>query len=122
MRRGVATLGPDLAIDPTTGDLAMVGGSFYLHTDVRQAVSIAIRFFQGEWFLDRDKGVPYYEQILVKAPNLQHVGALIRAAILAVPGVGALTSFSVDLAGRVLRVTWSATTDAGEIGPFVEEI
>ncbi len=100
----------------------MSGGTFYLQTSPRQAVSIAIRFFVGEWFLDRERGVPYYEQVFVKSPNLQHVAALLRAAILAVPGIGELTQFTFQLVGRILRVTWAATTDAGEIGPVVEEV
>jgi len=111
------TLGPDLFLDPVTGDLDVSQATARMVTDVRQAVQIRLRFFAAEWFLDVRKGVPYYAQILVKAPNLDHVGSIFRRTIVNTPGVGELLAFALDYdeQRRTLNVTWRADTDQGEI-------
>lgn len=111
------TLGPDLLLDPSSHDLVLVDGDLVLGADVAQAVKIRLLFVRGEWFLNRLQGVPYFEQIFVKNPNLSHVSAIFRKTILDTPGVNELTSFSFDFdnATRVFTLTWAADTDEGEI-------
>lgn len=114
----MALLGPDLLLDPDTHDLAFSNGDLQMAVDVAQAVKINLLFVEGEWFLDRLKGVPYFSDVFVKAPNLDHVAAFFRAAIVETPGVGELLEFSFDFdtPSRLFSVEWKADTDDGEIG------
>jgi len=111
------TLGPDLILDVDLHDLALSSGDLFMDADVAQAVKIRMLFIGGEWFLNRNQGVPYFEQVFVKNPNLGHVAAIFRKTILDTPGVRGLTSFefAFDGTSRVLTLTWAADTDEGEI-------
>lgn len=116
------TLGPDLLLDPETGDLDLEGGDLILGTDVAQAVSIRLKFVRGEWFLNRLQGIPYNEQIFIKNPNIDHVAALFRQTIVDTPGIGEITEFTFDFDEntRIFTLTWAATTDQGEISEVSE--
>lgn len=95
------------------GDLALVGGV----PSIVQAIRQKLRAFLGEWFLDEEEGVAWFESILVKNPNLTAIRAIHRDAILAVPGVLDLTKLDlvVDASTRTLTVTFEATSDTGEL-------
>lgn len=111
------TLGPDLLLDDD-GDLSLVNGDFAWADGaqrVAQAVRVRLLYFLGEWFLDVSLGVPWYESILVKSPNLAHVATIMRGRIADTLGVDEVTSLELDLSGRTLSVTWAATTDGTEI-------
>lgn len=114
----MTVLGPDLLLDPLTHDLTFVDGDMVMSADVAQAVKINLLFIQDDWFLNLAAGVPYFEKIFVKAPNLDHVAAIFRRTIVETPGVGALTKFVFDFDGdtRIFTLEWAADTDEGEIG------
>jgi hypothetical protein len=107
----------NIALTPT-GDLSLVGGV----PSIAQAVRQAMRTFLGEWFLDDEVGVPWFDQILVKAPSLPAARAVLREVVLAVPGVLAVTSMDLDLdkITRTLSVTFAATSDVGELVETIE--
>jgi len=69
---------------------------------IRQQVMLRLGFFKGEWFLDEERGVPWYEEILIKSPNLIRIREIFREAILSV--------------SRTLDVNFRASTDLGELG------
>lgn len=103
------------------GDLDISGGNFTIlrGTDaIVQAVIVRLKFFLGEWFLARDAGIPWFQDILIKAPDVQLIQTIFRDAILGVTGILALNSLDLayDAAARRLTVTFSATTDVGELG------
>lgn len=117
--------GRDLTIDRTTGDLVLTAGDLTLVLDVAaiaQEVNIRLRFLLGEWFLDTTAGVPYLQTVLVKTPNLAAVRTVLRDEILECAGVKSLTRLDLDFekSTRELTVTWSATTDLGELIPAQE--
>lgn len=90
----------DLALDLTTGDLALASGRLSLVTGaaaVRQKLLIRLRLWLGEWVLDRRVGVPYLRDVLVKAPDRAVVEGLLRSVILTCPGVAALLTFELVL-------------------------
>ena len=74
-----------------------------------------LRQLAGEWFLDLDYGLPYFEQILVKNPNLPSVQDIFRRAILSVKGVSSVEriTLSLDTTQRTLSVSWVVLTDLG---------
>jgi hypothetical protein len=102
------------------GDLLLEKGDLVLVTGrdaIAQHLSIRLRTFLGEWFLDRRVGMPYFEQILVKDPNLAAVKALYRRAILTTPGVTDLKrlELTADAVNRSLTVSFLAETKDGPV-------
>lgn len=109
----------DIALD-VDGDLDISAGDLVLVSDadaVLQAVRIRLQFFKGEWYLDESAGLPYFQDILVKNPDMNVLQFLFRKAILETPGittVNALT-LSFDSAARSLSVSYRASSDVGEL-------
>lgn len=110
----------DLAFDHKTSRFFQVAGDLVLTRDldaIRQAVNVHLLLFRGEWFLDTSAGVPWFDRILVKSPNLKAIEAVFRSEIESVSGVTRVTAIDLtfDRSSRRLRVNWSASTDLGEI-------
>ena len=82
---------------------------------IQQRISQVLKTIAGEWFLDLDYGLPYFEQILVKNPNLPSVQDIFRRALLSVKGVSSVERLTLDLdtTSRTLRVDWVVSTDLG---------
>jgi hypothetical protein len=114
----------DIALTPGTGDW-LVGPSpdgldLQLIGDgpgLQQAVTIALKFFLGEWFLDQSAGTPWFQAILIKNPNPAAIQAIIRKVILAVPGITSVSAVTITpvSAARAVAITWQATGDTGEL-------
>lgn len=102
----------DLEIGPD-GDLIIVRGV----DAIMQHLRIRLQFFRGEWFLDTRLGIPYYEEVLRKAPDLNVVQSLFREAILTTPGVLSISEFALDYDGvaRKLSLDFQALTTEGEL-------
>jgi hypothetical protein len=94
-------------------DLALVDGT----VRVKQALCIALRTFRGEWFLNSEAGVPYYQNILVKNPVISEINSLLKVAILQVANVEKLLEFSStwDTAARELSVSFRVDTTFGPV-------
>lgn len=110
----------DLLIDPTTGDLALVDGAAQWASGdalTRQRVGIRLRTQVGEWAYDTSMGLPYFERILVKAPDLRLIRALIVAEVQRARGVLAVTraDLTFSRATRRLTATVTARTTTGTI-------
>ncbi len=82
---------------------------------IQQRISQVLKTIAGEWFLDLDFGLPYFEQVLVKNPNLPSVQDLFRRALLSVKGVSSVErlTLSLDTTQRTLTVSWVVLTDLG---------
>ena len=97
-----------------SGDIAAVVQDCLkeLMPSIVQAVTIALEFFQGEWFLDTSQGLPFFQSILVKSPDVNLITGFFRAEILAVPGIASLTSLALtyDRQARSLQVVWQAVS------------
>lgn len=110
----------------TDGQVSLVDGA----DAVVQHIKIRLQFFAGEWFLDLREGLPYFQEILVKGPNLGRIRALFRATILETPGVLLVDRLDLDLdsSTRNLDVTFRATLedgtaiDSADYGPFILEV
>lgn len=91
---------------------------------IAQAIRIALSIFQGEWFLDTTRGLPYYQEILVKNPNVAQIRRVIADRILSVPGVLDLVSLTLDFdrAARTLSVSFKVTTDLDELKPLEDTV
>jgi hypothetical protein len=100
-------LGPDgnLAVAVETGD------------SVAQRVECRLKTFLGEHFLDRTIGVPYYEEVFKKNPDVGRVRALLLSVVKKVPGVSKILTFSVEFfpGERVFKVDFSVQASDGTI-------
>lgn len=113
----------DIQLDTVTHDIVIASNGDIVMVDqarrVAQQIKVTLLAFLGEWFLDTTFGVPYLEQILVKNPKWSTVNALLRARIIAVPGVQRVTRLDLDFdrPTRTLTVTFDAITPDGLTGP-----
>ncbi len=122
--------------NPVVHDLFLKNGSFVLIGDtpetfkeaVAQNIKQRLLFFKGEWFLDRNEGVPWFEDILVLNVDLGLVRTIFKQVITGTDGVASVQdmTLALDRAARALSVSFIAIlTDgsklvSGEVpGPFV---
>lgn len=114
----------DLKLDDD-GDLLFEGGDLVFTSGeeaIKQDIRARLLFFRGEWFMDEDIGLPYFTDILVKSPNFLVINSVIRTELENTPGVNEVKSLELtfDSNLRKLTVTWSVSTDVGEIGEVTE--
>ena len=108
----------DLLLDPITHDLVLTDGDLTLVTgsqEVRQRIKVTLLAQTTEWLFDLAFGVPYLEEILVKAPDLEAIAARLRGIIAGVEGVTAILELelSQDDITRILLVTGQVDTREG---------
>lgn len=125
---GLSTFVPgvDLALT-VDGDLDVVSDLRFTTglEAVAQGLSIRLQSFKGEWFLDLDDGVPYFERdgvldteaLLGQRYDESKARAAFRTAILAAPGVDSLDSLTLafDNGIREMTVSFHVTTTFGQI-------
>lgn len=105
----------------TNGDLLVTNGKIALITDPASAGALRLRnqfqIFLGEWFLDSRIGMPYYQEVFVKNPNLGVLSQLFRGVILKTPGVKSVDRLQVTFnnATRNANVSFAATWDDGSV-------
>lgn len=106
-------------IDVVDNELIIVDGD----DAILQHLSIRLKFFLGEWFLDERIGVPYYQDILKKNPNLVAVRTIFRDAILKTPGVESIDRFdlTIDANIRKMYVSFTIKKDDSSILDFSQE-
>ena len=80
-----------------------------------QRLKIRLAMFKGEWFLDTDFGIPYFQEIFVKGMTKDQLDAIFMAKIRATPSILALSSFSSTLVGasRAYQMQFTVTTTNG---------
>lgn len=109
------------ALDSNNDIIIGADGSLKLVSDgaeVVQHIRSRLQFFKGEWFLDTNAGVPYFEEIFTKPVNLANIESIFKTKILETPGVSKLTEFTMDYesgANRELVIRFSAETIYGYI-------
>lgn len=99
-------------------DIQVIDGNIPLAKgidQVEQAVGLHLKAFAGDWFLNFDLGIPYFQTIFKKGVTLSQVEALYIDTILSVPAVLDLQTFNIsfDAATRKLSIDFSALTTNG---------
>jgi hypothetical protein len=100
------------------GDLKVgENGDIALTDSVRQAIKIRLLWFLREWRFAPDYGVPYYEEILVKNPNLERIRRIIKNEILSVEEAGSVKSVTIayDKSSRVAGISFIAVVNGEEL-------
>lgn len=111
----------DLKLDHT-GDLEISDtGDVMLTQSVRQAVEIRLRWLFGEWRFAPEAGVPYFDRIMVKKPDIEGIKQILRTEIMAVDGMTDVQNLQVaiDSKSRVATITFGGTADGEN---FNEEV
>lgn len=110
----------DLLLDEQN-DLVIQDGDLVFSTGLQAVVQgcrIRLQMFQGEWFLDLDAGVPYWNGILGEKASIAIPLArqALRAALLRVPNVAEVTKLDLTFDGRArtLTVKWRVRTAFGD--------
>lgn len=87
-----------------------------LATYVRQALSVNLQTFLGEWFLDTRLGLPVFRVTAGKRYDPALVDTMYRQAVVKTRGVGSLDSLQIsfDNARRRLAVDIECTTAEGD--------
>lgn len=82
---------------------------------VTQAIELAVTLFEGEWFLDRELGVAYYQDVLGQKFDQTAVIATFRENILDVDDVTEIVTLaaSFNAATREVTVNWEVLTPFG---------
>lgn len=94
-------------------DLSLVEGI----DQITQNLAIRLRFFLNDWFLDVTAGIPYYEDIFIKAPNRIRIESVLKDEIVSTDGINEIISFSSEFNSnlRKFSVSFTAETDEGTI-------
>ncbi len=105
----------------TTGnDFAFTAnGRLQLETDEVIAAAIKLKhrlaFVLGEWFLDQRLGVPYFDVVFVKNPDIEVIRRMFRRIILSCPPIADVKSLDVYFlkAERKLVYEFQAVAEDG---------
>lgn len=110
----------DLELDNESHDLVIENGDLNLLNNeakvARQTLTINLLFFRGEWFLDLEYGVPYFQSILTKGVSKNVVDSILRAKILESYRIDNITTFKSAVRDEGYYIDLLvATTQDGEI-------
>jgi len=92
-------------------------GTIQAGDQVVQHVRTRLLTYLGEWFLDINAGLPYFQNIFTKPVNLTLTESVIKNEILQTPDVNKLVSFefTFDRTKRILEIEFEAETTFGEV-------
>lgn len=108
----------DHDIDVSNNDLHLVATE---SQSIRQRLIIKILTYQGEWFLNSQLGVPYYEFILGANRSKETIDSIMQTAILEEPEVLEITRFKsrIDTISRAYEMEFTIrVTNSPEVIPI----
>ena len=88
-------------------------GDIILNDSVAQKIRIRLLWFLSEWRWDPEEGIPYFDDVFVKNPDLDAIESVIREKIFEIPEVIEVGDISVTLNSDQRKVTirFEAKTD-----------
>lgn len=100
----------DLYFDEETADIKLTNS-------VRQAATIRLRWFYNEWRLGPEMGLPYYEEVLVKNPNIPKIRRLMSDRLYEINEVQEVENLDIEVSEskRTADVTFKLLTDEESI-------
>lgn len=107
----------DIILD-NDGDLKFnADGDFILANSITQRIKIKLQWSLNEWKWNREKGLPYFEELLIKNPDVDYFKGVIREAIFDIPEVTAVQSvdISIDSLRRSATIRFAVLTDEESI-------
>ena len=78
------------------GKLVFISG-YNTDDEIIQRLRMRFKFFKGEWFLNSEHGLPYFEEILgTKNLDSNIIESVLRKEVLSVEGIREITKSSID--------------------------
>tara|TARA_R110000787_G_scaffold201578_1_gene312389 strand:- start:2745 stop:3107 length:363 start_codon:yes stop_codon:yes gene_type:complete len=75
--------------------------------EILQRMRVRLNFFKGEWFLNSEHGLPYFQDILgVTNIDLNAVSSLFREQLLSVEGVREIQESEIDYDKVTRKITY----------------
>lgn len=113
----------DLSSD---NDIVMIDGGLPLVTgleELRQLVTQVLASFEGDWFLNLDSGMPYFQTILVKATSVAQIEGIYLETIANIPGILDIETFNLEFEAqsRTLDISFRARTTDGVLNFNTDE-
>lgn len=111
----------DLQINGLTKNMVITNRDFVLTPTlseyVAQKLKLHLSIFKGEWYLNNTIGIPYFQEIFVKNPNLSRIEDIFKREIISIMGVDSIQSFilNYDNNTRELAVTFTALLTNSEL-------
>lgn len=118
----------DIFVDPDTGDVVYDNAdSPPVTTDTRQDVAqrlrIKLQTYLGEWFLNIENGVPYYERVLRKGVRKEDIDVIFQTLIREEDGVLEIVEFESSLSNtREYNMRFRVRTNEGATATINIEI
>lgn len=113
----------NLQLDPDTWDLIIGRGATRVEklSYTAQLVKSRLLTVLGEWKPVPTLGMPWFDAVLTKAPDISLIEGLIRDVIIGTPHVIDIPYINLNLnkGSRTLNVSFSAISDWGD---FEEEV
>ena len=108
-----------IALD-SENQLMFENGTFRIVADgaeLLQNLRCRLLSYEGEYFLDRTSGVPYFQQIFKKPLDLSNAESILKQVILETDGVESIIKFAVSFNSsiRKLAIEFSIETIYGPI-------
>lgn len=109
----------DILVDVETGDLVYTNADTPPVTDgtrqdVAQRLQIKLQTYLGEWFLNIENGVPYYERILRKGVRKEDIDVIFQTLIREEDGVLEIIEFESTLSStREYNMRFRVRTNEG---------
>lgn len=116
----------DIRLNALTGDVDFNNAMDIVvskEEELHQRLIIRLNTFLGEWFLNEDYGVPYFQQILGKGRKKSTIDALLQEQILADGEVLEIVEFVSSITGRAYSLTFVVKVNTGAtIEPITIEV
>lgn len=106
-------------LDIQEGKLSLLQSTGELTT---QSLSITLRTYQGEWFLNTTVGVPYTQTILRKGTPKTLVDSIFYKNISNYTGVENIASFESTIDSGVYSLSFTARIGSGELINLTQDI
>lgn len=90
----------DLLLSESTNDIELVNGDLSLVSGidaVKQSLKQRMQMFRGEWFLDQESGIPFFQTIFQKTTKPEVIAGILQNEIQTTPGVLELLSFDLKI-------------------------
>ncbi len=87
----------DILLDKSGDIFLSLDGDISLVTSPVQTVMIKLRWLFGEWVFAPDKGVPWYETVLVKKPDMESIKKIMIKEMLDVDDVLEVQRMDISL-------------------------
>ena len=96
------------------GDISLSEeGDIILTESVRQAARVRLQWFLEEWRLGPKLGLPYFEEVFIKNPNIPKIKKMISDTILEIDNVDSVTEVTITVDSKTRAATVHFTFTAG---------